>query len=578
MAKPRRLIRLLTLVSPLLLIAGSAFASFPLNEAFDDVTAPTLPPLWTNVHVGDGDGWVTTSGDITSLPNVAFIADTSLGSDGSLVSPAFNVVANGRVTFRHKHILELENNDQLQARDAAVLEISIAGGAFQDILAAGGSFVRGGYDNVVSACCFSLLAGRPAWSGTDPNYATVVVNLPPAANGHAVKLRWRVVTDFSGGDENGGYWLDDIHVQADGTTATFPPLETFDRLVANELPPNWINDPTRGPGIGWTTVAGDDGTPGVAFTGDTATVSDQLLETPAFDVIANGRVSFIHWVDLETGNGGLAFDGVVLEIAYGNDPFVDISDAGAIFVTGAYDHVVSTLYNNPLSGRGAWSGTSAGYQPVVIDLPAAANGRSVRLRWRIGTDYSVGRTGYELDTIQVDVNGPRTFPPAETFDEVTAPALPTGWTNTHAGAGAGWITRADTGSSAPNAAFTDDPPTVTDKSLTTPAFMVGANEQLSFRHKVDMDAVSPPSQVGYDGVVLEVSISGGPFQDIVAAGGNFAAGSYDHIVPSVSTSTRSLDAMSGVDTAPATATSSSTCLWQASIPPSPCAGAWAPTH
>ena len=118
----------------------------------------------------------------------------------------------------------------------------------------------------------------------------------------------------------------------------------------------------------------------------------------------------------------------------------------------------------------------------------------------------------------------------ETFDGVTAPALPLGWTNTHAGAGPGWITVASGAFNSPNAAYTDDTPTITDKSLTMPTVIVGGSRQLSFRHKIDLDASPAPSVVTFDGVVLEISIAGAPFQDIFAAGGSFASGGYDHIV------------------------------------------------
>jgi hypothetical protein len=382
-------------------VYGAAAPTFPPRETFDEVAAPDLPLAWTNVFTGAGVGWITEAADATSAPNVAFADDTALTSDNSLVTPRFfDVVANGRVTFRHKVILETANDSK--AKDAAVLEISIAGGPFEDILAAGGSFVRGGYDNVVSTCCFSPLAGRPTWSGTGPSYKTVVVNLPPAANGHDVNLRWRVVSDFFGGAAGGGYWLDDIHVQVDETIATFPPDETFDEVVAPELPFNWINDPTAGPGPGWLTVLGDDNSPNAAFTDDTAAVSDKSLETPPFQVVANGRVEFRHKIDLESGNE--AFDGVVLEIAYDNGTFVDVVDAGGTFVTGGYDQQISALHNNPLAGRAAWSGTHD-YQSVTVNLPADANGRSVRLRWRMGTDASLGRSGYWLDTVHVELNG-----------------------------------------------------------------------------------------------------------------------------------------------------------------------------
>ena len=50
-------------------------------------------------------------------------------------------------------------------RTGAVLEISIDGGAFADIIDAGGSFVTGGYGNTISDATDSPIGGRPAWTG-----------------------------------------------------------------------------------------------------------------------------------------------------------------------------------------------------------------------------------------------------------------------------------------------------------------------------------------------------------------------------------------------------------------------------
>jgi len=46
--------------------------------------------------------------------------------------------------------------------DGMVLEISVNGGPFQDILAAGGSFVTGGYNRTISPSFNSPIAGRQA--------------------------------------------------------------------------------------------------------------------------------------------------------------------------------------------------------------------------------------------------------------------------------------------------------------------------------------------------------------------------------------------------------------------------------
>ncbi len=314
--------------------------------------------------------------------------------------------------------------------------------------------------------------------------------------------------------------------------AAFPPDEKFDEVTLPALPTGWVTTHNSN-NIGWTTVASDaSGFPKAAFTEDTNLSTDKSLQTPAFQVGSNAQVTFHHKVILELRNDGNAADGVALEISISGGAFTDIIAAGGSFVSGAYDHTKSGCSICAMDGRAVWSGTSSGYQSVVVNLPSAANGQFVRLRWRMGTDFIGGIVGggYWLDDVHVDLNG---FAPDETFDEVTAPALPSGWINTHTGGGSDWFTVATGASSFPNAAFTDDPPTVSDKSLTTPGFIVGANAQLRFRHKFDLDASSPLSGPTFDGVVLEISIAGvagGQFQDIFAAGGRFVSGAYDHNV------------------------------------------------
>jgi hypothetical protein len=85
-----------------------------------------------------------------------------------------------------------------------VLEISINGQPFQDIIDAGGSFVTGGYNKTISNQFGSPISGRAAWSGLSggtvvvPAYITTTVNLPASSNGQLVKLRWLVASDNNG--------------------------------------------------------------------------------------------------------------------------------------------------------------------------------------------------------------------------------------------------------------------------------------------------------------------------------------------------------------------------------------------
>jgi hypothetical protein len=47
----------------------------------------------------------------------------------------------------------------------------------------------------------------------------------------------------------------------------------------------------------------------------------------------------------------------------------------------------------------AWSGDSGGYITTTVNLPAAAAGQSVQLRWSVGTDSTVADVGQRVDTI-----------------------------------------------------------------------------------------------------------------------------------------------------------------------------------
>lgn len=170
---------------------GAIASSFSQN--FDAVVAPALPAGWTTSTLGGAANlWATNTTSPDTAPNRAFAADPSTVSDNVLVSPLIAVPAGAnRLSFRHNYITE-------STFDGGVLELSIGGGAFQDIITAGGSFVGGGYNATISTAFGSPIAGRQAWSGTSAGgYITTVVNLPLSAGGQNVQLRWRMASDNS---------------------------------------------------------------------------------------------------------------------------------------------------------------------------------------------------------------------------------------------------------------------------------------------------------------------------------------------------------------------------------------------
>ena len=97
----------------------------------------------------------------------------------------------------------------------------------------------------------------------------------------------------------------------------------------------------------------------------------------------------------------VAYDGGLLEIQIGSGPFMDILAAGGSFVTGGYTRTISSDFGNPLAGRRAWSGNSGGFITTTVNLPAAAAGQSILLKWRCATDSDTGGGGWYIDTVAV---------------------------------------------------------------------------------------------------------------------------------------------------------------------------------
>jgi hypothetical protein len=193
-----------------------------LSENFDRVAAPALPAGWTT-SAGGGQGlWSTTNSMFDTPPNAAFCAASATPGVGELVSPPMAIQsASAQLIFRNNFSLEAAP-DGSGAYDGGVLEIRVANGAFQDILDAGGSFVSGGYNMVISGDEYPIsdnnpLAGRQAWSGmsgpfSTNSYITTIVQLPAAAAGQTIQLKWRCATDEGNYNGSVGWWIDTVNV------------------------------------------------------------------------------------------------------------------------------------------------------------------------------------------------------------------------------------------------------------------------------------------------------------------------------------------------------------------------------
>lgn len=211
--------------------SGSVTISFldagaALRWSFDDVLAPALPAGWATSGVGAGAAWITENASADTGPNAIYAAGVGASGESDLLSPTMAVDAGGgELHFHHRFATE-------PSHDGGVLEIAIDGGAFQDIVEAGGVFADGGYNGILDASsdCSSAnanpLAGRAAWSGTSNAFGNVAVVLPDSAAGHQAQFRWRLGSDCAGvAADPAGWWIDEVTLAPNSVQASIGPAK-----------------------------------------------------------------------------------------------------------------------------------------------------------------------------------------------------------------------------------------------------------------------------------------------------------------------------------------------------------------
>jgi hypothetical protein len=143
------------------------------------------------------------------------------------------------------------------------------------------------------------------------------------------------------------------------------------------------------------------------FSPNLGKVTDGHLDTVAIQLPADGRnleLVFYHTFEFEP----FEFDGGVLEISSGGD----FEDLGAKILLGGYNGRVLEFTDNPLGAREAWVGGRLGqFKQVVVDLSSYA-GKTVVIRFRIGTDENVKGLGWYIDDVSVSGKRVACTPPA----------------------------------------------------------------------------------------------------------------------------------------------------------------------
>lgn len=186
--------------------------------------------------------------------------------------------------------------------------------------------------------------------------------------------------------------------EAFGTSTLVRFSENFDGVASPQIPNGWTVS-TTGTGAGFVTISDNpDTSPNTIFSpSPNSTSSATLTSPPIFILGSNTRLNFRHKYSLET-----TWDGAVLEIKIGDGQFVDIQDAGGVFLTGGYNSALNPS-TNPLSNRFAWSGANQGnFADVSVKLPASSFRQTVQFRWILGTNNSFGANGWRIDTVKIE--------------------------------------------------------------------------------------------------------------------------------------------------------------------------------
>ena len=117
--------------------------------------------------------------------------------------------------------------------------------------------------------------------------------------------------------------------------------------------------------------------------------------------------------------------------------------------SGGYNGTISNQFSSPIAGRQAWTGNSGAYVQTTVNLSPYA-GQSLRIRFRLASDNSVGAVGWNIDDIVI------TGTPCATATPTNTP-IPT---STNTSAPTGTPTRTSTPGGAPTPCsiqFTDVP-------------------------------------------------------------------------------------------------------------------------
>ena len=216
--KSRFAVLLLTLVC----LSAPAFGS--LIDDFNSLVAPDLPAGWTASNAaGPIPLWFSQTGAncYGGSGGCLFVDDPGVVSDKRIDTPIM-VAGGSTVTFSFQNWYNLEPRAG-GGYDGGVFEVSVNGGAFQDVSAMPG-FVAGSnwYVGTIFTGFSNPLAGREAWSGDSGGYLFTSGSFS-ANPSDTLQFRFRMGSDIS--VSRPGWFIDDINIS--GGSSEIPEPSTW---------------------------------------------------------------------------------------------------------------------------------------------------------------------------------------------------------------------------------------------------------------------------------------------------------------------------------------------------------------
>lgn len=180
------------------------------------------------------------------------------------------------------------------------------------------------------------------------------------------------------------------------------PASTFDD--GNKGLSDWSLRTLSGSGQPWILVPGllGDDADYIHWGLDNGTPADTVMESPAL-IVGNDDSLVIGWkqtFDFEF-SGDIYWDGGVVEYQVDGGDWLDAGDR----LDPAYNADLNGDASNVLTGRPGYGGTTENFptlEPASLDLSGLGlAGKSVKVRFRVGSDVTVGANGWLVDDIDV---------------------------------------------------------------------------------------------------------------------------------------------------------------------------------